>query len=152
MLHTIGSGRCNILKLRRIIFRLQEKVLKLHVFELRWMSLGLVLRVDQLDFVPTGLFHAGISFGADADPVETGRGFDRTIGFNADFEACFVKRIDSRGIELQEWLPACANDLGRPAFGAFGVPDGCNLLSKGGYGFELSAILTIRSDKVSIAK
>ena len=75
------------------------------------LSSGLILGVDELEFITARLRKRRITLRADAEPVDPGRCRDRTVALDADLETTRVQRLYRGLIELQQGLAARADDI-----------------------------------------
>ncbi len=106
------------------------------------------LRIDELQ-VATGVDNKGRpGFRAHADPVQSCREIQRTIGFHPYFETSLVQRLDQALVHLQQWLPASADDIGFRA---------ARPLPRHGVGElrrrrEFASAGSVRSDEIRVTK
>src|ERR1035441_10274564 len=89
------------------IHRLKKEMPEAEGLKLLWISSS--LRIYQLQFVAATLHQLRSDFGADTNPIQSSRSFDRPIGFDGNFEIAKVQRFNQACIHLQQGLPTCAN-------------------------------------------
>src|ERR1700722_14732925 len=108
MFEAICQRKGRVLFTGRTIHRLQVEMPKLHLLEL--LGFGAGLRIDQLQLISATLLKPCAGLWADANPTESGRNGDGSVGLNGNFKTAGVQRIDEFIVELQQWLAARAND------------------------------------------
>jgi len=72
-------------------------------------GIGARLRINKLQFVAASLLELCACLGAYADPIQTRRSGNRSIGFYGYFKVAGVEGIDQGRIHLQQWLAAGAD-------------------------------------------
>src|SRR3954447_26245719 len=110
MVQAIPNRRFGIRNTVRSVHRLEIETVELE----RGVTLrrAVLLREYELQLVAFRGDHVAVRFRADANPIDPLRWDNRAIGFNADFEPLLVQRTDQGRVELQQRLPARANDIG----------------------------------------
>ena len=68
------------------------------------------LRINELQLVSASLLEFCAGLGADAEPVDSVRGRDGSVGFDGDLECVRVKGLDQRCVKLQQRLAAGEDD------------------------------------------
>ena len=85
---------------------------------------GLRLGVDELQLVAGAKPECRAGLGADANPVDTGRGRAGAVGLDRDLEAAGVQGGDQGGVQLQQGLAPGADTVGAAPGGGLGGPGG----------------------------
>jgi hypothetical protein len=126
MRQTVGQGLLGMGGPVRPIQGLQEEVAKVEPGEA--FRGRLRLRIDQLQFVAGPQDQLGIGLGADADPVQPRWRRTGAVGLDGDFEAAGLEGGDQGGVQLQQGLPAGADDIGPDAGARVAAPGGLDPL------------------------
>lgn len=125
-------------------------MLEVHAREARRISLGLTLRVDQLELVPMREHQFGIGLGAHANPVQARRGGLRAIGFHGNGEATRVQGRRERLVHLQQGLATGQHHIATGA--ALWLPGFQNRIGQRVGRRELAAARAVRAHEVGIAE
>src|SRR5262249_6351000 len=92
----------------RTIHRLKQEVPEFHVH--KSFRLSLLLRVDELEFIPMSKDHWSIRFRAHTNPIQPRGRWLGAICLDGYLEALSVQRIDQGFVELEQWFTSRAND------------------------------------------
>src|SRR5436190_2621410 len=90
--------------------RLKEELVELEIDEPLGLRGGMTLRIDELELVAARQREGRVGLRAHTDVIDPRRRKTRPVRLHRDLEAARMQRIDGRGIELQQWLSAGADD------------------------------------------
>src|SRR5690554_714028 len=145
----VGDGGLNVLLLRRIVFGLQEEVLKGERFKAR--GVGEFLGVDELELMALARHQLRVGFGADADPVDAVRQGHGAVRLNRDLEVRGVQGIDQLCVELESGFAAGADDVSLSVVFEAIEPAGGDFFDELGGGV-FATTWSVYTDEVGVAK
>ena len=147
MRETVRQRLSSILIALRPVHGLEKELPKIQLLER--FGIESRLRIDQLELVAVAERERCPGFGADANPIETGRRFLGAVRLHCDLETSVVQRVDRGGVELEQRLAAGAHDESARAL-SHRPPRGDSVGEIAGRG-ELAAV---RGDakKISVAE
>src|SRR5262249_52971735 len=113
--------------------------------------LSLLLRVDELEFIPMSKDHWSIRFRAHTNPIQPRGRWLGAICLDGYLEALSVQRIDQGLVELEQRFTSRANDEASARRVPIGPVCG-NRPRQGMRGIELPAAFTVSANEVRIAE